>query len=122
MRSGERIRNMSLRSLRAAGVRAWLRSQLGGRCRKCGATDHLEFHLKVGDGAKHHLMSAKDRVYFYVQQFVAGNLDLLCGGCHGLLTVAQSRARRLERLYSGSRGVSSVAATTGTSTPHTRLE
>ena len=111
---------MSARSLQAARLRAELRTQLGGHCSRCAATVGLEFHLKSGNGAAHHAMSSRDRTYFYCHAFQLGNLELVCATCHLAITLAQSRARRVERLFQSIAGVSAVAAATGCSTPQIR--
>ena len=55
-------------------------------------------------------MNSNARVYFYVREAAAWNVELLCRDCHGRITVAQNRARRLARFYSGNRGVPTPAA------------
>jgi hypothetical protein len=108
---------LSRRAVQAARLRAELRSQLGGHCARCPSTCNLQFHLKVGDGSAHHAMSSRDRTYFYVNAYQAGNLELVCPDCHLALTLAQGRARRVARLLQSIAGVSKVAAATGCSTP-----
>ena len=87
----------SARTIRARELRSVLRAQLGGKCDRCGATENLEFHLAVGDGAAHHLMSSRDRVYFYAKEVARRNCCLLCADCHRRVTVARARFRLHQR-------------------------
>jgi len=109
-RCGERIRNMTPRSVRAAQLRDILRAQLGGRCSRCGQAENLQFHLLMPDGGKHHNLSARDRAYFYAVEVQRGNVQLLCASCHSRLTVAGCRLelqRRLSCMASQARASSS---------------
>jgi hypothetical protein len=95
----------SKRSQRAAGIRAVLRSNLGGRCYRCGATTDLQFDLIKSDGGKHHGMSAKDRAWFYLHQYATGNLRLACGFCNRRPAIAQNRIAAIRRCGQISSGV-----------------
>lgn len=101
---------MSLRSQQAARRRQVLVAMLGGSCQLCGRTEHLEFHLLSGDGAAHHLMSSRDRVYFYSAEAARGNLRLVCRDCHRRLSAAQNALRRAARFGYSMEGVPSSPA------------
>jgi hypothetical protein len=95
---------------------------LGGICCKCGSSVGLQFHLKVGDGRAHHLMSSRDRTYFYLRESVAGNLELHCQRCHGAATTAKVRFVRNQRLFQSIGRVPASAPSAGCSTPQIRSE
>lgn len=97
---------LSKRSIQAARLRTELRFRLGGKCFRCGATIGLQFHVGGDGDSKHHAMSSRDRVYFYLNEFARNNLLLVCRNCHHALTVGQSRARRARRLCQSIAGVS----------------
>jgi hypothetical protein len=90
---------MTPRYLRASRIREALIFWLGGKCSRCGAGAPFEMHLIKSDGGKHHQMNGADRVYFYAEQSVSGNVELLCVACHRGLTLQANRARRLQRLF-----------------------
>lgn len=67
--------------------------RLGGACRNCGSTRHLEFDCIEPKGDRHHRLSACDRVSFYYQQFRSGNLQLLCKYvCHKAKSLKEHQA------------------------------
>lgn len=86
---------MTKRYQHAAEIRAYIKAQLGGVCAVCGVKDGLQFHLVVGAGREHHLMSGKDRAHFYLHELNRKNLRLLCARCHSANTVGANRARYL---------------------------
>lgn len=55
---------------------------LGGRCRKCGATDDLTFDCIKPKDEGHHKLSSVNRMTFYAREARAGNLALLCNLCN----------------------------------------
>ena len=72
----------SLKSRRAKAARRELTLLLGGRCSRCGCTESLEFDCIVPVGSAHHFMPWPQRIRFYWQQHLNGNLQLLCSVCH----------------------------------------
>ncbi len=64
---------------------------LGSRCAWCSRSDELEFDCIAPAGATHHGMSKCDRVRFYVKQYIAGNVQLLCRSCHERKSVEDKR-------------------------------
>jgi len=72
----------SLKSLRAKKSRQSLTIELGGVCFACGCQDSLEFDCIAPRGRQHHLMSWPERIRFYWQEHLHGNLQLLCKRCH----------------------------------------
>lgn len=55
---------------------------MGGACQFCGATQPLEFDCHPVPETSHHFMPWPQRIRFYWQQFLKGNLRLLCKRCH----------------------------------------
>lgn len=57
---------------------------LGRSCAACGSGRQLTFDCKSPDGRKSHhgVMSWRQRMDFYWQQFDADNLQVLCLGCN----------------------------------------
>ena len=51
-------------------------------CKRCGATACLTFDCIVPKGGYHHKLSSVARMTFYVRQFRAGNLQVLCHDCN----------------------------------------
>jgi hypothetical protein len=67
--------------------KVWLMAELGDRCKRCSATNNLEFDCIVPNGKAHHGKSLCDRIRFYVAEFHRNNLQLLCAECHSLKSV-----------------------------------
>ena len=63
-------------------MKVWLRTMLGDKCQRCGKTEFLQFDLIKSDGGHHHHLNYYARLCFYVGQFQAHNLQLLCPPCH----------------------------------------
>jgi hypothetical protein len=74
--------HLSLRSRRAAASRNELRQLMGGVCQMCPATQPLEFDCYPVPETSHHFMPWPQRIRFYWQQHLKGNLRLLCRKCH----------------------------------------
>ena len=56
-----------------------LRTLLGGKCRKCGTTENLEFDVIIPIGNDdHHNYEWSWRMSFYRKQLERKNLQLLC--------------------------------------------
>jgi 5-methylcytosine-specific restriction endonuclease McrA len=70
----------------ARQARADLREAMGGVCCHCGSGENLEFDCIVPTGDYHHKLGVKSRVSFYRQQWLCGNLQLLCRPCHEIKT------------------------------------
>lgn len=65
--------------VRAARLR--LKAELGNKCRQCGTTENLEFHL-CGPSKKHHGIGTAARLTFYRRQASLNLVVLLCSSCH----------------------------------------
>src|ERR1700689_223642 len=90
----------SLKSLRASEARRELLSLLGGRCSKCAATHPLEFDCYPVPETSHHFMPWPQRIRFYWQQHLAGNLRGLCKPCHTRATsILNSKVHRFKSGY-----------------------
>lgn len=69
-------------------IRLFLITELGGVCQNCGATEDLEFDLKIPSDKRvkgkafHHVTSSTNRISFYRKQYYLGNLGLLCSPCN----------------------------------------
>ena len=59
-----------------------LKKAMGGRCERCGETEKLEFHDKLGRGSKHHALGSAARIRWYREEWNKGNIELLCEMCH----------------------------------------
>lgn len=66
----------------AGKKRAHLMQVLGAKCAHCGTTGGLTFDCIRPTGPAHHRLSSVNRMTFYVQQFRAGNLQVLCVTCN----------------------------------------
>ena len=62
--------------------RQQLMHALGNRCAFCGNTEFLTFDCKVACGHSHHALDTSARMSFYLGQFRAGNLQVLCQSCN----------------------------------------
>lgn len=91
MRSVKESQMKSLKSRRAENARRELVLALGGKCKMCPATDELEMDCITPQGSFHHYMPWPERVRFYWQQFLAGNLQALCQRCHRRKTALDNR-------------------------------
>lgn len=80
----------SLRCRRARDLRAELVRVLGGKCARCPRTENLHCDCITPQGAAHHFMPWPQRVRFYWQQHLKGNLQLLCPQCHVAKTAAEN--------------------------------
>ena len=72
----------------ARRVKQELREIMGERCRRCGATEELEFDCIEPQGHHHHQVGTVGRATFYRLQHKIGNLQLLCPDCHSIKTLA----------------------------------
>lgn len=67
----------------AARARAHLIQILGGVCRQCGGTEHLELDCITPRGHFHHTAGMAARTIFYRREhFQFQNLQVLCAACH----------------------------------------
>lgn len=64
---------------------------LGAHCNWCSRTDDLEFDCIAPRGREHHGKSQCDRMRFYVREFIAGNLQLLCRTCHNRKSIFDTK-------------------------------
>lgn len=71
---------------------------LGARCTWCSRTDDLEFDCITPRGREHHGKSQCDRVRFYVHEYIAGNLQLLCRTCHARKSIEDKREIQTSRM------------------------
>lgn len=55
---------------------------LGDKCAYCGITTNLTFDCIKPTGGKHHKLSSVNRMSFYLGQWRAGNLQILCHTCN----------------------------------------
>jgi hypothetical protein len=62
----------------ARGLRARMIASMGGKCVICGLTTNLTFDCIRPMGGNHHRMSSVKRMTFYLAQWRAGNLQVLC--------------------------------------------
>ena len=62
--------------------RVWLLAVLGGKCVLCGTTQNLTFDCRVPRGGKHHQLSLDQRMSFYLREWRACNLQVLCDICN----------------------------------------
>lgn len=67
----------------AAELREALRQQMGGRCVKCDAAELLEFHHPRGRTWEPRRCNLRHRMRRYQQDYLRGNLQLLCSTCNG---------------------------------------
>lgn len=63
-------------------LRERLTAVMGGACRKCGATEPLEFHHPRGRDWVARKKNQLSRMRLYLRDFLLGNLELLCSGCN----------------------------------------
>ena len=80
-------------------LKAKLHSQLGGRCVRCGATEHLQFDCITSTGSEHHGFNYRSRLKFYETQIAQSNLQLLCPSCHTTKTLDEIAARRFHSAH-----------------------
>src|SRR5215469_13068677 len=73
---------VSLRSRRAKTARLDLIKALGGHCARCPETRGLEFDCIVRQGPADHGLPWPQRIRWYWQQHLKGNIQLLCRTCH----------------------------------------
>jgi hypothetical protein len=66
----------------AVEMRERLVEVMGGKCVKCGTTELLEFHHPHGRDWVARKKNQAQRMRRYLQDFLLGNLELLCGGCN----------------------------------------
>ena len=59
-----------------------LKKAMGNRCERCGGTDQLEFHDRLGRGQEHHSLGSAARIRWYRSEWNKGNIELLCSLCH----------------------------------------
>jgi 5-methylcytosine-specific restriction endonuclease McrA len=62
--------------------RARLVAILGSRCNYCGAVEDLQLDCIHPRGHDHHRMESSMRMSFYLKEFAACNLQVLCGACN----------------------------------------
>lgn len=67
----------------AATLRDELRQRMGGMCVKCESEDYLEFHHPNGRTWEPRRCNLRHRMRIYHQDFMNGNLQLLCSTCNG---------------------------------------
>lgn len=90
--------SVSAKSLRARKMRAGLIVALGGKCARCSRTENLHCDCILPQGFLHHFMPWPQRVRWYWQQHIKGNLQLLCPSCHiRKTTLENSKARGVRR-------------------------
>jgi 5-methylcytosine-specific restriction endonuclease McrA len=76
---------MSRQSLYYHKMRLLLFKALGRKCKCCGCTEKLTFDLIRPDAepkSHHGKMSSTARASFYVNHFIADNLQVLCDACN----------------------------------------
>lgn len=64
-------------------------AELGGRCVVCGAKSRLHLDHKRPKRWKPENLSKQQRLRSYLRSLAAGNLQLLCDGCHGAKTARE---------------------------------
>ena len=78
--------NWPARKLSQARLAIQMRERLvevmGGKCVKCGATELLEFHHPDGRDWVARKKNQAQRMRRYLQDFLLGNLELLCSACN----------------------------------------
>ena len=74
----------------ARRARVALLEELGGVCKRCGATEPLEMDCIIPQGDKHHKYETSQRISFYRFQHRTGNLQLLCEHCHAVKTASDT--------------------------------
>lgn len=70
----------------AKRARVALLQVLGGKCKRCGVTEDLQFDCIVPQGDYHHRMDTSARISFYRGQHRLGNVQVLCDRCHSIKT------------------------------------
>lgn len=73
---------VSRQAVWAKKKREHLMNVLGPFCKKCGSVNCLTFDCIVPTGDAHHRLSSVARMTYYVRQFNAGNLQVLCSACN----------------------------------------
>ncbi len=73
---------ISRQAVWAKKKRAHLMQILGPFCKSCGTVNCLTFDCIRPMGDAHHRLSSVARMTFYVRQFNAGNLQVLCSACN----------------------------------------
>src|SRR5438477_5602142 len=81
-RSRGRTPSMTRQAEWAREKRTWLLAQFGGVCQACKGTERLQFHSKDQAGWIAHRSGRTGRICFYLREFLAGRLQLLCQKCH----------------------------------------
>lgn len=66
----------------AVEMRERLVEVMGGKCKKCPATELLEFHHPHGRDWVAAKKNQAQRMRRYLQDFLLGNLELLCADCN----------------------------------------
>lgn len=85
-RHPDMARKKSKSNLWAEKIRCELLLFLGGYCKLCGATKHLEFDHVVPIDWTPSAKSQSQRAAEYKREFAKGNLQILCSKCHGKKT------------------------------------
>jgi len=86
--------SVSQKSLRARKARRDLIASLGGKCATCPRTENLHCDCIIPQGCAHHFMPWPQRVRFYWQEHLKGNLQLLCPRCHIRKTTLENHKAR----------------------------
>lgn len=73
---------VSRQAVWARRKREHLMNVLGPFCADCGSVNCLTFDCIRPMGDAHHRLSSVARMTFYVRQFNAGNLQVLCSACN----------------------------------------
>lgn len=76
------IPTISRQAVWAKKKRAHLMQVLGPFCAHCKSVNCLTFDCIVAQGDAHHRLSSVGRMTFYMRQFNAGNLQVLCSACN----------------------------------------
>jgi len=77
-----RIASVTRQAEWAREKRLWLLAQFGGVCQQCKSTERLQFHSTNQAGWIAHRSGRTGRICFYLKEFFAGRLQLLCQKCH----------------------------------------
>lgn len=92
------------RASQATEMRERLVALMGGQCKKCAATELLEFHHPNGRNWVARKKNQLQRMRLYLQDFLLGKLELLCSGCNksagmpnGFWQRSKARKRRTRR-------------------------